>query len=53
MSASRILGTGHYVPPKVVTNFDVISTAIRFLPLLLSIGICKGMGSTLYAFNKL
>ncbi len=24
MPASRILGTGHYVPPKVVTNFDVM-----------------------------
>jgi len=24
MTASRILGTGHYVPPKVVTNFDVM-----------------------------
>ena len=24
MPASRILGTGHYVPPKVVTNFDLM-----------------------------
>jgi len=24
MASSRILGTGHYVPPKVVTNFDVM-----------------------------
>ena len=24
MTASRILGTGHFVPPKVVTNFDVM-----------------------------
>ncbi len=24
MAASRIIGTGHYVPPKVVTNFDVM-----------------------------
>ena len=24
MPASRILGTGHYLPPKVVTNFDVM-----------------------------
>jgi len=24
MTASRILGTGHYLPPKVVTNFDVM-----------------------------
>ncbi len=24
MLRSRILGTGHYVPPKVVTNFDVM-----------------------------
>ena len=24
MTASRILGTGHYVPPRVVTNFDVM-----------------------------
>ena len=24
MAASRILGTGHYLPPKVVTNFDVM-----------------------------
>jgi len=24
MTRSRILGTGHYVPPKVVTNFDVM-----------------------------
>jgi len=24
MPASRILGTGHYVPPKVVTNFDAM-----------------------------
>ena len=24
MAASRILGTGHYVPPKIVTNFDVM-----------------------------
>ena len=24
MSASQILGSGHYVPPKVVTNFDVL-----------------------------
>jgi 3-oxoacyl-[acyl-carrier-protein] synthase-3 len=24
MAAARILGTGHYVPPKVVTNFDVM-----------------------------
>ncbi len=24
MPASRILGTGHYVPPRVVTNFDVM-----------------------------
>ncbi|MDP6525846.1 MAG: beta-ketoacyl-ACP synthase III [Kiritimatiellia bacterium] len=23
MKASRIMGTGHYVPPKVVTNFDL------------------------------
>lgn len=24
MPRSRILGTGHYIPPKVVTNFDVM-----------------------------
>ncbi len=24
MARSRILGTGHYVPPRVVTNFDVM-----------------------------
>jgi 3-oxoacyl-[acyl-carrier-protein] synthase-3 len=24
MPASKILGTGHYVPPKVVTNFDIM-----------------------------
>lgn len=24
MTASRIIGTGHYVPPRVVTNFDVM-----------------------------
>ena len=24
MTRSRIIGTGHYVPPKVVTNFDVM-----------------------------
>jgi len=24
MIASRIIGTGHYVPPRVVTNFDVM-----------------------------
>ena len=24
MPASRILGTGHYLPPRVVTNFDVM-----------------------------
>lgn len=24
MTRSRILGTGHYLPPKVVTNFDVM-----------------------------
>jgi 3-oxoacyl-[acyl-carrier-protein] synthase-3 len=24
MIRSRILGTGHYLPPKVVTNFDVM-----------------------------
>ncbi len=24
MAASRITGTGHYLPPKVVTNFDVV-----------------------------
>ena len=24
MPSSRILGTGHYLPPKVVTNFDVM-----------------------------
>ena len=24
MAASRILGSGHYVPPRVVTNFDVM-----------------------------
>ena len=24
MTASRIVGTGHYVPEKVVTNFDVM-----------------------------
>jgi len=24
MTGSRILGTGHYLPPKVVTNFDVM-----------------------------
>ncbi len=24
MTHSRILGTGHYVPPRVVTNFDVM-----------------------------
>jgi 3-oxoacyl-[acyl-carrier-protein] synthase-3 len=24
MAASRILGTGHHLPPKVVTNFDVM-----------------------------
>jgi len=24
MPASRILGTGHYLPPKVVTNFDLM-----------------------------
>ncbi|MCX7006850.1 MAG: beta-ketoacyl-ACP synthase 3 [Kiritimatiellaeota bacterium] len=24
MPASRIMGTGHYVPPKVVTNFDLM-----------------------------
>ena len=24
MAHSRIMGTGHYVPPKVVTNFDVM-----------------------------
>ena len=24
MTASRIIGTGHYLPPKVVTNFDVM-----------------------------
>ena len=24
MPAARILGTGHYVPPRVVTNFDVM-----------------------------
>jgi len=24
MAASRIVGTGHYLPPKVVTNFDVM-----------------------------
>ena len=24
MKASRIMGTGHYVPPKVVTNFDLM-----------------------------
>ena len=24
MRRSRILGTGHYVPPRVVTNFDVM-----------------------------
>ena len=24
MAGSRVLGTGHYLPPKVVTNFDVM-----------------------------
>ena len=24
MAGSRIIGTGHYVPPRVVTNFDVM-----------------------------
>lgn len=24
MTASRVLGTGHFVPPKVVTNFDIM-----------------------------
>ena len=24
MASSRIIGTGHYVPPRVVTNFDVM-----------------------------
>ena len=24
MPASRIIGTGHYLPPKVVTNFDIM-----------------------------
>ncbi|NOZ21918.1 MAG: 3-oxoacyl-ACP synthase, partial [Planctomycetes bacterium] len=24
MPGSRIMGTGHYVPEKVVTNFDVM-----------------------------
>ncbi|MBM4019772.1 MAG: ketoacyl-ACP synthase III [Planctomycetes bacterium] len=24
MAASRIIGTGHYLPPRVVTNFDVM-----------------------------
>jgi 3-oxoacyl-[acyl-carrier-protein] synthase-3 len=26
MTRSRILGTGHYLPPKVVTNFDLMKT---------------------------
>jgi len=26
MAASRILGTGHYLPEKVVTNFDIMKT---------------------------
>ena len=24
MASSRIMGSGHYLPPKVVTNFDVM-----------------------------
>src|SRR5512136_1560511 len=34
MAASRILGTGHYVPPRVVTNHDltkVMETSHEFI----------------------
>jgi len=30
MTASRIIGTGHYVPSGVVINFDVMKMMVAF-----------------------